>query len=150
MIISPLIGVAFWGNQRYDNNEFQYYLNPIFIKNKWYRNFFTRGSKLKKYTLLLMALLALGLTGLTTQQTAQASSMHRAKVSRPIHVYHWIWGSSFATSRTGKSLYLPRGKHIKIARFYHMGPDGFMLYVAGHGKTLWYARTNSSSWFYRY
>lgn len=106
--------------------------------------------KLKKSILVGITALTFGMgfsaINISTQTTVQASA-HRAQVVRGIRVYHWIWGNSFATSRLGKSIYLHPGKIIHIAPFYHMGKDGYMLNVNGHGSKLYYARTNSSSWF---
>lgn len=105
----------------------------------------------KKSLLIGITAFTFGLSFAAVNSTAQPAisyaSAHRARVVRGIRVYHWIWGNSFATSRLGKSIYLHPGKIIHIAPFYHMGKDGYMLHVNGHGSKLYYARTNSSSWF---
>lgn len=79
--------------------------------------------------------------------SAQASHYRTAHVTRKITVYHWIKGSSFATSRLGAHLRLTKGRKISIMPFYHMGKDGYMLHVKGHGNVVYYARTNSTHWF---
>lgn len=102
---------------------------------------------MKKILATLVSLIALTtFTGVT----ANASYYKRAHVTKRITVYRFIKGDCFATNRLGKSLKLHRGKKIHIAPFYHMGKDGYMLKVKGHGSKVFYARTNSSKWFKRY
>jgi len=91
--------------------------------------------------------LFVALSFLFSGMIANASSYRTAHVSRNITVYRFIQGSSFATSRLGRHLRLKRGHRISITPFYHMGKDGYMLHVKGHGHHLYYARTNSSRWF---
>ncbi|ETY73573.1 hypothetical protein [Lactiplantibacillus fabifermentans] len=101
--------------------------------------------KLRQLVTTLAVMLSLG----TVPLAANASSYHAAHVTRKITVYRFISGKSFATSRLGKKLSLHKGQKIHVQAFYHMGKDGYMLHVNGHGKTLYYARTNSSKWFKR-
>lgn len=102
---------------------------------------------MKKILAVLVPLIALTtFTGIS----ANASHYKRAHVTKNITVYRFIKGSSFATNRLGKSLRLRHGKTIHIAPFYHMGKDGYMLKVNGHGSKIYYARTNSIKWFTRY
>ncbi|APR08282.1 hypothetical protein FAM21731_02145 [Lentilactobacillus parabuchneri] len=107
--------------------------------------------KFRKSILLGITMFTLGLgftaVNSTYQPTTTYASARRAHVVHGIRVYHWIWGDSFATSKLGKSIYLHRGQIIHVAPFYHMGKDGYMLHVNGHGSKLYYARTNNSSWF---
>lgn len=106
--------------------------------------------KLKNYVMLGVTVLTTGTAFFATQpQTANASSFRRAYVTRSITVYHFIWGDSFATSRLGSHLRLYRGHKIYLKPFYHMGKDGYGVRVSGHGSRLYYARTNSSSWYRR-
>ncbi|AWP46703.1 hypothetical protein [Levilactobacillus brevis] len=99
---------------------------------------------MKKILTTLISLIALTVF---TGVSANASYYKRAHVTRNITVYRFIKGSSFATSHLGSSLKLHYGKTIHITPFYHMGKDGYMLKVNGHGSKIYYARTNSSKWF---
>ncbi|GAX01129.1 hypothetical protein C5L25_001954 [Secundilactobacillus silagei JCM 19001] len=105
--------------------------------------------KLKHYVMIGVAALSLGAATTAQPQTANASSYHRAYVTRSITVYHFIWGGSFANSSLGSYLRLHAGRTVHVKPFYHMGKDGYMLHVSGHGSRTYYARTNSSSWYRR-
>lgn len=96
---------------------------------------------------LLTAVLALGLLLPAGSLSAQASYYRHAYVTRPTTVYRFIQGDCFADNRLGKRLHLKHGRSITLAAFYHMGKDGYMLHVKGHGRTVYYARTNSTHWF---
>lgn len=113
-----------------------------------------KSKKVQRILISLFIGLSLGFMAISindsqfSQDTqVEASSARRAYVTHRIRVYHWIWGKSFATSRLGKSIVLHRGQVIHVGPFYHMGKDGYMLYVNGHGTRLFYARTNSNNWF---
>lgn len=107
--------------------------------------------KFKKSLLIGITAFTFGLSFAAVNSTAQPAisyaSAKRARVTHGIRVYHLIWGKSFATTRLGKNIHLHRGQIIHVAPFYHMGKDGYMLHVNGHGSKLYYARTNSSNWF---